>query len=91
MYGPKWPFLLMYGSHDMRQAGFPQVDGLSTNPRDLRRHTFSLPLSFMICSPNPQMRGPKWVLFCIISLLLHFGPQFPFYLHPNFPLFHFGI
>ena len=24
--GPTWPFLLMYGSHDMRHTGFPQVD-----------------------------------------------------------------
>ena len=39
MYGPKWPFLLMYGSHAMRQTGFPQVDGLSTDPRDLWRHS----------------------------------------------------
>ena len=31
MYGPKWPFLLMYGSHDMRHTGFLQVDGLSTD------------------------------------------------------------
>ena len=38
MYGPKWPFLLMYGSHDMRHTGFPPVDGLSTDPRDLGRH-----------------------------------------------------
>ena len=22
-----WPFLLMYGSHDMRHTGFLQVDG----------------------------------------------------------------
>ena len=28
MYGPKWPFLLMYGSHDMRHE-FPRVDGWS--------------------------------------------------------------
>ena len=27
MYGLKWPFLLMYGSHDMRHTGFPRVDG----------------------------------------------------------------
>ena len=40
MYGPKWPFLLMYGSHDMRHTSFPQVDGFSTDPRDLGRHTF---------------------------------------------------
>ena len=38
MYGPKWPFLLMYKSHDMRHTGFPRVDGLSTDPRDLGRH-----------------------------------------------------
>ena len=29
MYGPKWPFLFMYKSHNMRK-GIPQVDGLST-------------------------------------------------------------
>ena len=38
MYGPKWPFLLMYESHDMRHTGFPRVDGLSMDPRDLGRH-----------------------------------------------------
>ena len=38
MYGPKWLFLLIYGSHDMRRIGFPRVDGLLTNPRDLGRH-----------------------------------------------------
>ena len=27
MYDPMWAFLLMYGSHDMRRIGFPQVDG----------------------------------------------------------------
>ena len=32
MYGPKWPFLLMYGSHDVRHIGFPRVDGLSRDP-----------------------------------------------------------
>ena len=31
MYRPKWPFLLMYGSHDIRHTGFPRVDGLSQN------------------------------------------------------------
>ena len=36
MYGPKWPFLLMYESHDMRHTSFPRVDGLSTDPQDLR-------------------------------------------------------
>ena len=38
MYGPNWPFLLMYESHDIRHIGFQQVDGLSRDPRDLGRH-----------------------------------------------------
>ena len=38
MYEPKWPFLLMYGSHNMRHTGFSWVDGLSTDPRDLGRY-----------------------------------------------------
>ena len=41
MYGPKWPFLLIYGSHDMRHTGIPQVDGLSTDPWVLGRHNLS--------------------------------------------------
>ena len=31
MYGPKWPFLLRYGSRDTRRIDFPRVDGLSTD------------------------------------------------------------
>ena len=31
MYGPKWPFLLGYGSRDTRRIDFPWVDGLSTD------------------------------------------------------------
>ena len=38
MYGPKLPFLLMYGSHDMRHTGFSRVDGLLKDPRDLGCH-----------------------------------------------------
>ena len=39
---PMWPFLLMYGSQDMRHKGFPQVDGGQQDPRDLGRHTWNL-------------------------------------------------
>ena len=28
-----WPFLLMYGSYDMRHIGFPQVDGGQRDPK----------------------------------------------------------
>ena len=38
MYGPKWPFLLRYGSRDTRRIDFPPVDGLSTDPPVLGRH-----------------------------------------------------
>ena len=30
--GPTWPFLLMYGSHDMGHTGFPQVDSGQRDP-----------------------------------------------------------
>ena len=39
MYGPKWPFLLKYESHDTRCIDFSQVDELSTNTPILGRHT----------------------------------------------------
>ena len=39
MYGPKGPFLLRYGSRDMRRIDFSRVDGLSTDPRFLGRHS----------------------------------------------------
>ena len=38
MYGPKWPFLLRYGSRNTRRIDFPRVDGLSTNTLVLGRH-----------------------------------------------------
>ena len=38
MYGPKWPFLLKYGSRDTRHIDFSRVDGLSTDIPDLGRH-----------------------------------------------------
>ena len=40
MYGPKRPFLLRYGSRDTRRIDFPRVDGLSTDPRVLGRHSY---------------------------------------------------
>ena len=30
--GPYWVILLMYGSHEMRYTGFPQVDGGQWDP-----------------------------------------------------------
>ena len=38
MYGPNWPFLLTYESHDMRHTVFLWVEVLSADPRDLGRH-----------------------------------------------------
>ena len=36
---PMWPFLLMYGSHDMRHIVFPQVDGGQWDPREMGHHS----------------------------------------------------
>ena len=36
-----WPFLIMYGSHDMRHTNFPQVDGGQWDPRGMGRHKTS--------------------------------------------------
>ena len=38
MYGPKWPFLLRYGSRDTRCIDILRVDGLSTRPPGMGRH-----------------------------------------------------
>ena len=42
MCRPMWSFLLMYGSHDMRHTGFPQVDGGQRDPRGMGRHSLRL-------------------------------------------------
>ena len=38
MYGPKWPFLLRYGSRNTRRIEFPRVDELSMDTPGLGRH-----------------------------------------------------
>ena len=43
MYGPDVAILLMYGSHDMRHTGFPQIDGGQRDPRDMGRHRLTRP------------------------------------------------
>ena len=32
MYGPTWPFLFMYGSHDMRHIGFRRLTVVNGTP-----------------------------------------------------------
>ena len=32
MYGPTWPFLFTYGSHDMRHTGFRILTVVNGNP-----------------------------------------------------------
>ena len=61
MYGPKWPFLLMYGSQDMRHTGIPQVDRLSTGPRGLGRHTLDYVERRLMEDDHRPKYGPcKW-------------------------------
>ena len=44
--GLKWPFLLMYGSHDMRHIGFRGLKGCQRDPRDSGRHKTNHPKSY---------------------------------------------
>ena len=37
--GPTWPYLLMYGSHNMRHIGFRRLTVVNGTPRDLGRHS----------------------------------------------------
>ena len=38
MYGPMWPFLFTYGSHDMRHTGFRKLTVVNGTPREMGRH-----------------------------------------------------
>ena len=40
--GPKWPFLLMYGSHNMRHTGFHGLTSYQRDPLDSGRHNNSI-------------------------------------------------
>ena len=37
--GPTWPFLLMYGSHDLRLTGFRRLTVVNGTPWEMGRHT----------------------------------------------------
>ena len=37
--GPTWPFLLMYGFHDMRHLGFRRLTMINGTPRVLGCHS----------------------------------------------------
>ena len=68
--GPMWPFLLMYGSHDMRHIGFPRVDELSTYPRIWGVASFFSNMSFcqaLLLSP---------MLFLSFSIACYNTPVF---------------
>ena len=41
--GPMWPYLIMYGSHDMRHTGFRRLTVVNGTPRDLGRHILCIP------------------------------------------------
>ena len=65
MYRPMWPVLLMYGCHDMRHTGFPQVDGGQRDPRELGRH------KMYRCSTKMCPTGSAKNMF-----MLDFGPEY---------------
>ena len=55
---PMRSFLLMYGSHNMRHTGFPQVDGGQRDPQEMGRHNDStlLDLAFFPVYLKPAHR-----------------------------------
>ena len=40
--GSTWPYLPMYGSHDMRHTGFRKLTVVNGTPRDLGRHIYEV-------------------------------------------------
>ena len=63
MYGPKWPFLLNYGSRDTRRIDFSRVDGLSTDTLVLERHRFyPLFLKMIILNKEKQILSLKGII-----------------------------
>ena len=55
MCRPMWSFLLMYGSHDMRHIGFPQVDGGQRDPWEMGRHMTCLLKSLIPSTSMPEV------------------------------------
>ena len=71
MYGPKWPFLLMYGSHAMRQTGFQRVDELSTDPQDRGvtiAYTCNFLFQFIEAYHNFNCKGLFEVCCCVVLI-----------------------
>ena len=62
MYGPKWPFLLRYGSRDTRRIDFPRVDWLSTDTPVLGCH-----MCAMSRAPCPQCAATRIVASYVVS------------------------
>ena len=64
---PMWPFLLMYGSHDMRHTGFSQVNGGQRDPLEMGRHT----LSRFIMLLTYILFHPLWFFALLILCFYH--------------------
>ena len=46
MYGPDVAILLIYGSHDMRYAGFRRLTVVNGTPQEMGRHINTIFFSF---------------------------------------------
>ena len=68
--GPKWPFLLMYGSHDMRHIGFRGLTSCQRDPRDSRRHNKSIIEGFIfilrICCCFSCSHVVRYFFYCAL-------------------------
>ena len=61
MYGPKWPYLLGYGSRDTRRIDFSRVDGSSTDTPILGRHMLAPKKPKYGCCPADALKNPDMV------------------------------
>ena len=68
MYGPKWSFLLRYGSRNTRRIDFPRVDGLSTDTPVLELHK----VSFIVFSYSHKYLRETRFLISLVRFLIVF-------------------
>ena len=79
--GPTWPFLLMYGSHDMRHTGFRRLTVVNGTPGTGASHIFILKLSPLpiVFSHMGFHINLVFIYLFHISLLCHFISMVFFY------------
>ena len=71
MYGSDVAILLIYGSHDIRHAGFRRLMVVNGTPREMGRHTL-----FLL---NGLSQKKKIIFLFMLFLSFYFSSQFSLY------------